>query len=76
MALSEPWRGLLLGQPTADPSCSLELQETGTFKVTGYTPDQVAEILAAWRNHAALMIDLMQRGVPSPDAVRYQPEGS
>lgn len=56
--------------------CSLRLGTDGTFRVTGYTPDEVGEILAAFRNHQTLMSDLTQRQAVSPDAVRYRPEGT
>ena len=73
MTLSEPWRGLLLGPEPDDRACSLELSADGTFKVSGYTAEETAAMLAAYRNHMTLMLDMTRSGM-SPDAVRYRPE--
>lgn len=44
------------------------------FRVTGYSPVEVGELLAAFRNHAHLMMDLAQNLTSAADAVRYMPE--
>lgn len=58
------------GPPPPPPPNSLEVLPDGTYRVTGYTPEEAGELLAAIRNHLALLTDLLV-----PHQVRYRPEG-
>lgn len=68
----------LLGVPDT-PVRSFSFDPTdGELRVTGYTVEEVQELLAAYRNHMTLLADLtasLSSRLPGDDAVRYRPEG-
>lgn len=46
-----------------------------TMRVVGYSPSEVSDILATYREHQTLMLDLLKQMQSQADAVRYQPDG-
>jgi hypothetical protein len=64
----------LLGLEAGTSGRSIHVDNTlMEFTVTGYSPAEVGELLASFRNHTHLMLDLAQQVPFSPDAVRYTP---
>lgn len=65
--------GLNVGQPHKEPRLKFETDGGGNVLFVGYTPDEIREILAAYREHVALMIAHAQSVQTSQDAVHYTP---
>lgn len=58
--------------------CRLDIGANGEISFHGFTVDEVRDLLAAYREHLTLMIDVGQQVnnvMTSGDAVRYTPRG-
>lgn len=69
-------RGLRTAHGSDDPPLKFETDGTGQVTFVGYSPEEIVTILAAYREHANLMMDLAvraQSAQSSADAVHYVP---
>jgi hypothetical protein len=69
---------LLAGAKAFTVPRSFEITMEGAVKVTGYSPDEVDQLLKNYREHVVTFSRQMQElqaAQPSADAVRYSPVG-
>lgn len=70
-------RGLRMAHGSDDPPLKFETDGSAAVTFIGYTPSEIADILAAYREHTNLMMDMAiraQSAQNSSDAVRYMPD--